>query len=184
LQYRSWAASQRKNMRPRDIPIEIRFWTNVNKNGPVPRHSPNLGACWLWTGRRHGSGCRYGAIGFNGVKNVSVHRLAFFLEYGRWPVPQALHRCDVCLCVRPSHLFEGTPRDNAQDREQKGRGNVSAAIAASAIQQRAKRACMHGHPYTVANIYWVVTRSGNLYRQCRICQAERAAKYRRSSRGT
>jgi hypothetical protein len=34
---------------------------------------------------------------------------------------QACHRCDNPPCCNPSHLFLGTPTDNARDREAKQR---------------------------------------------------------------
>lgn len=36
------------------------------------------------------------------------------------------HRCDVRPCVRPEHLFLGTPRDNVVDMMVKGRGPTGA----------------------------------------------------------
>jgi hypothetical protein len=31
-------------------PILIeRFWSKVNKDGPIPASCPELGPCWLWT---------------------------------------------------------------------------------------------------------------------------------------
>jgi hypothetical protein len=36
-----------------------------------------------------------------------------------------LHRCDTPACVNPDHLFLGTAKDNALDREAKGRGRWS-----------------------------------------------------------
>lgn len=27
-----------------------RFWTYVDRNGPVPECRPDLGTCWLWIG--------------------------------------------------------------------------------------------------------------------------------------
>jgi hypothetical protein len=32
-----------------------------------------------------------------------------------------LHRCDVPQCVKPSHLFLGTPKDNSEDMIKKKR---------------------------------------------------------------
>ncbi len=29
-----------------------KFWTYVDKNGPIPEGRPDLGSCWLWKGRR------------------------------------------------------------------------------------------------------------------------------------
>lgn len=30
--------------------ITERFWLNVNKNGPIQPHCPELGPCWEWMG--------------------------------------------------------------------------------------------------------------------------------------
>lgn len=48
--------------------------------------------------------------------------MAWELTHG--PIPagmQVLHHCDVKLCVRPTHLFLGTQRDNMDDMAAKGR---------------------------------------------------------------
>ena len=95
-----------------------RFWSKVDKGGPVPAHRPELGPCWVWTAstRAHG----YGQIYFRG--NVELaHRVAWFLELGRWPEPCGLHRCDNPSCVRFAHLFEGTQTTNLRDMTAKGR---------------------------------------------------------------
>lgn len=95
-------------------PIAHRFWEKVNKAGPTVR--AELGPCWLWEGAH----CKYGTTWLNG-KHELAHRVAWYLETGSMPTPCALHKCDTPLCVRFSHLFEGTLQDNVDDRESKGR---------------------------------------------------------------
>ena len=101
---------------------EQRFWGKVDKAGPTPAHCPELGACWLWTGRKDKYG--YGTL-YTGPQGAVVgeasHRLSFFLAHGRWPRPCALHRCDNPACVNPAHLFEGDRGDNIRDCVAKGR---------------------------------------------------------------
>lgn len=102
---------------------EERFWTKVDKNGPVPEHRPELGACWVFTAHRNRKG--YGWIWFEGELR-QAHRVAFFLAHGRWPEPCALHHCDNPSCVRAEHLFEGTLEDNNKDMKAKGRSRGGA----------------------------------------------------------
>jgi hypothetical protein len=49
---------------------------------------------------------------------IKVSRLALELKLGR-PIREgyfACHHCDNKRCVRPDHLYEGTPKDNTRDR--------------------------------------------------------------------
>jgi len=76
--------------------------------------------CWLWTGCIVGG---YGLMRFL-EKTWKAHRVAYKLFVGEIPEGMCvLHKCDVPSCVKPSHLFLGTHKDNAMDRERKGRGN-------------------------------------------------------------
>jgi hypothetical protein len=97
--------------------IQIRFWTYVDKNGPkIPHMETN---CWAWIGGVRGEG--YGGY-WNGKTNVIAPRYSYELTYG--PITEGnliCHKCDNPKCVRPDHLFEGTPGDNSRDRTQKGR---------------------------------------------------------------
>lgn len=76
--------------------------------------------CWHWQGIKDKDG--YGRLSIDG-KSIIVHRYIYQLETGVIEKKMVLHHCDNPSCVRPSHLFSGTAKDNAQDREVKGRGN-------------------------------------------------------------
>lgn len=96
--------------------IPIRFWLQVDKNGPVPEHYPELGNCWIWTGPHQ----NYGLVQVK-RRTMGAHKLSWILEFGA--VPSGLfvcHKCDVKLCIRPTHLFLGTPQDNSSDAVGKG----------------------------------------------------------------
>lgn len=93
---------------------EASFWAKVNKTE----------TCWLWAAGQMGNS-GYGAFSIrtaNGTKSFRAHRYSYELANG--PVLaglHVLHRCDTPLCVRPEHLFLGTPLDNARDKVTKGR---------------------------------------------------------------
>lgn len=101
--------------------LAARFTTHVNMNGPIPTHLPELGPCHVWTGATDDHG--YGKIGFRG-REEKAHRVAFFIAEGRWPTPCGLHRCDNPPCVRRSHLFEGSKKENTADMIAKGRSRL------------------------------------------------------------
>lgn len=93
-----------------------RFWTKVDKNGPKQPHMSTR--CWVWTASLDSNG--YGKFG----ANERAHRQRWFME-GRTlgSAECVLHHCDNRRCVRLSHLYRGTKKHNAQDRERRGRGN-------------------------------------------------------------
>lgn len=105
------------------LPVSVRFWKRVDKNGSVPSHRPELGRCWLWTGGRH-SKRGYGVINEGRRKAQLVHRISWELHYGKIP-PDAcvLHECDqgALGCVRPTHLRLGTKVQNNRDMVARGR---------------------------------------------------------------
>ncbi len=101
-----------------DAKTLARFWSKVNRNGPLLRE--DLGCCWVWTASRHVLG--YGDFRYDGRVH-RAHRIAWLITHGSFPDACALHKCDggSVGCVRPDHLFEGTQADNMQDRLTKGR---------------------------------------------------------------
>ena len=81
--------------------------------------------CWEWLGFKDSRG--YGQIRIN-KKNIRTHRFSYehYKNNGQ-PIPSSLcvcHHCDNPSCVNPNHLFLGTYKDNAQDRNRKGRGFI------------------------------------------------------------
>jgi hypothetical protein len=79
--------------------------------------------CWIWRGAVGSDG--YGRVRRAGV-TYAAHRFAYTLFKG--PIPEELcvmHRCDVPLCVNPTHLVLGTKADNSQDMLRKGRGGLT-----------------------------------------------------------
>jgi len=96
--------------------VAERFWDKVDKTGE----------CWLWTGARRRA---YGYVGNGKGKVVDAQRLAWEITFGEIPEGlYVLHKCDNPQCVRPSHLFLGTARDNTLDMVAKGRHKGGAPV--------------------------------------------------------
>jgi len=80
--------------------------------------------CWGWEGADDGRG--YGHLRFHG-EDYKTNRISYEYHYGVGPGKGwVLHTCDNPPCTKPEHLFLGTPKDNAEDRKNKGRnGDLS-----------------------------------------------------------
>ena len=84
----------------------------------------NQEGCIEWNGTLSKSGYGLIAIGGKHNKKIFAHRWSVgFINGGEIPPSEVLvlHKCDNPLCVRPSHLFTGSHRDNADDKVNKGR---------------------------------------------------------------
>lgn len=53
-------------------------------------------------------------------RTYSVVKLRWMLKYGYWP-KQLNHHCDEARCVRLSHVYEGTQKENVRDMHTRGR---------------------------------------------------------------
>jgi 5-methylcytosine-specific restriction endonuclease McrA len=128
-----------------------RFWPKVDKNGPVPERYPDLGGCWIWTGR--------GWTGSFQTKSGPLTPRAWAWIDANGPVPggmMILSTCGTKRCVHPEHSFAGTAGD---------RGALTAA-------KRVR--CVRGHALAVYGI----KRPGMRGRFCSECHRIRAREWR------
>jgi len=78
--------------------------------------------CHLWTAATTEFG--YGKLADGKGRWVHAHRFSFQLHKGDIPEDKCvLHTCDNPTCVNPDHLYLGSYKDNAYDRESRKRGN-------------------------------------------------------------
>ncbi len=84
---------------------------------PINNSAPIYGPCLIW---RHGLNAGgYGILTHGGRLHLA-HRVTYRLSRGSIPPNTSiLHMCNRRSCVQPSHLYVGTPQDNADDKKAK-----------------------------------------------------------------
>lgn len=107
--------------------VEIaRFWSRVLRG--------QTDECWPWQGARRSKRAKsrsgqYGIIAVDG-RNYGAHRIAYAIaKNGGVMLPPSspfginiiCHSCDNPPCCNPDHLMIGTYKDNAEQRESRGR---------------------------------------------------------------
>lgn len=93
----------------------------------------------LWTGAQSN---KHGAFTFEG-KNYAPHVVSAMLYLPNYNERLwTLHKpsCNIGLCIAPSHLYQGTHRDNCKDM-----------VIAGTHRQTRKTHCPRGHEYTSEN---------------------------------
>jgi len=84
----------------------------------------------------------YGFIKIPGTrKQIGAHRLSYLIFHGELQENDVVcHSCDRPGCVKPSHLFVGTTKDNlqdmkAKDRHLKGSRNAMSKLTDQKVRQ-------------------------------------------------
>ncbi len=103
-----------RNTGRRPVCADLRFLRNVQFGSE----------CWLYAGTLNTYG--YGQISGPPADKrlVQAHIYAWLRSGNEIPTGMVLrHKCDNKVCVKPSHLEIGTPKDNVRDTWDRGRSN-------------------------------------------------------------
>lgn len=140
-----------------------RFWSKVDRNGPVPELRPDLGPCWIWTAGVAGGD--YGAFWYQ-RRQCTAHVISYSVIAGL-KIPDGYeldHLCRVRLCVNPRHL---DPVDH--------KTNMARSSIAPCAPVLRDGVCKRGHRYEGTNIY-VYPNGSRACRECNLEHSRRRAK--------
>lgn len=126
--------------------IVASFWSRVDRKGPIPEHTPELGECWIWEGALTPKQRGYFAIQDRMRKSYHV---SWLLAYGYWPTKEIDHLCHNTRCVRVTHLRDVTHKENINNRT-------------------CSQICHRGHPLKDPNLYYYKS-NGETKRRCLAC---------------
>lgn len=141
-------------------PAIERFWSKVDKNGPLFRGT----SCWVWIASRDRDGYPHGFLtGYDEERRPilqKAHRYSYETFKGAIPANLQLdHLCRNRACVNPDHLEPVTCKVNIR------RGLTGILNSAKAR----KTHCPRGHPYFGENL---IINSASGARVCRTCTNE------------
>ena len=117
-----------------------RFWSKVDKNGPLPDqsnpHYAGLSPCWTWTSAK----TPYGYGVFHSHIERLAHRMSWVMQNkSTLNALHVLHLCDNPSCVNPEHLGTGDQSTNMADKLVKDRNLRGERLAQSKATDKSVR---------------------------------------------
>lgn len=109
--------------------VRERFFDKVDKNN---------GGCWEWTGAISSNG--YGSVTID-YDGYAAHRVSLWLHSDHESVSDintVRHQCSNKSCVNPSHLLEGSQRENLLDAVKNNNASRQSVTVSEARQIKHK----------------------------------------------
>ena len=125
------------------------FWSRVEP-GPAD-------TCWEWQGNLNRDG--YGRFSSCSTWYLA-HRVAFYLSHGHEPEQCVLHSCDNPRCCNPSHLSDGSNKENtaqmiARGRNIEGTDHKNAKLSADQVRELRRMRSLGWSHYKLGDVFGV-----------------------------